>query len=238
MAGAYRGRDGRTGQCRGPRRARPDQPYDRPAAAGPRAAGRRRCSAPISTSAPARFACRRRPARHLGNDPMRMTRRLSLPAFLIAIFVCLVGTAPAALAIDIKRVVSPGGIEAWLVQDTKVPLLSIKFVFKGGVETDPVGKQGLANLASTLLDEGAGPYDSQEFQRRLADNSISVSFTATMDGFYGGLHTLVETQDEAFDLARLALTKPRFDDEAVERMRRGVLTEIRRDQGDPDFLAR
>jgi zinc protease len=169
---------------------------------------------------------------------MRMTRRLSLPAFLIAFFVCLVGTASAALAIDIKRVVSPGGIEAWLVQDTKVPLLSIKFVFKGGVETDPAGKEGLANLTSTLLDEGAGPYDSQEFQRRLADNSISVSFTATMDGFYGGLHTLVETQDEAFDLARLALTKPRFDEEAVERMRRGVLTEIRRDQGDPDFLAR
>ena len=134
--------------------------------------------------------------------------------------------------------VSPGGIEAWLVQDTKIPLLSIKFFFKGGVETDPAGKEGLANLTSTLLDEGAGPYDSEEFQRRLADNSISIGFTATTDGFYGGVHTLVETQDEAVDLARLALTQPRFDDEAVERMRRGVLTQIRRDQGDPDFLAR
>ena len=134
--------------------------------------------------------------------------------------------------------VSPGGIEAWLVQDTKVPLLSIKFFFKGGVETDPAGKEGLANLTSTVLDEGAGPYDSEEFQRRLADNSISISFNATTDGFYGGVHTLVETQDEAVDLARLALTQPRFDEEAVERMRRGVLTQIRRDQGDPDFLAR
>ena len=50
--------------------------------------------------------------------------------------------------------------------------------------------------------------------------------------------SLVETQDEAVDLARLALTQPRFDEEAVERMRRAVLTQIRRDQGDPDFLAR
>ena len=72
-----------------------------------------------------------------------------------------------------------------------------------------------------MLDEGAGPYDSEEFQRRLADNSISIGFTATTDGFYGGVHTLVETQDEAVDLARLALTQPRFDEEAVERMRRG-----------------
>jgi zinc protease len=167
-----------------------------------------------------------------------MTRRLSIPAFLstfVLIVTCFVSTAQA---IDIKRVVSPGGIEAWLVQDTKIPLLAIKFAFKGGVETDPAGKEGLANLTSTLLDEGAGPHDSQEFQRRLADNSISISFTATVDGFHGGVETLVETQDEAFDLARLALTEPRFDEEAVERMRRAVLTQIRRDQGDPDFIAR
>jgi zinc protease len=168
----------------------------------------------------------------------RLSHRLSLPVFL-AVF-CLISAAltSTASAIDIKRVVSPGGIEAWLVQDAKVPLLSIKFFFKGGVETDPIGKEGLANLTSTVLDEGAGPYDSEEFQRRMADNSISVSFTATTDGFYGGVHTLVETQDEAIDLARLALTQPRFDEEAVERMRRGVLSQIRRDQGDPDFLAR
>lgn len=168
----------------------------------------------------------------------RLSHHMSLAVFL-SVF-CLISAAltSTASAIDIKRVVSPGGIEAWLVQDAKVPLLSIKFFFKGGVETDPPGKEGLANLTSTVLDEGAGPYDSEEFQRRMADNSISVSFTATTDGFYGGVHTLVETQDEAVDLARLALTQPRFDEEAVERMRRGVLSQIRRDQGDPDFLAR
>ena len=63
-------------------------------------------------------------------------------------------------------------------------------------------------------------------------------FTATVDGFYGGVETLVETQEEAIELARLALTEPRFDREAVERMRSGVLAQIRREQGDPDFLAR
>ncbi|WP_246148882.1 M16 family metallopeptidase [Skermanella pratensis] len=167
-----------------------------------------------------------------------MMRRLSMPAFLSVLLLAVACFASDARAIDIKRVVSPGGIEAWLVQDSKIPLLAIKFAFKGGVETDPAGKEGLANLASTLLDEGAGPHDSQEFQRRLADNSISISFTATMDGFYGGVETLVETQEEAFELARLALTEPRFDQEAVERMRSGVLAQIRREQGDPDFLAR
>ena len=167
-----------------------------------------------------------------------MMRRLSMPAFLSVLLLAVACFAPDARAIDIKRVVSPGGIEAWLVQDTKIPLLAIKFAFRGGVETDPAGKEGLANLASTLLDEGAGPYDSQEFQRRLADNSISISFTATVDGFYGGVETLVETQEEAIELARLALTEPRFDREAVERMRSGVLAQIRREQGDPDFLAR
>src|SRR5690349_10011079 len=158
-----------------------------------------------------------------------ISRRLPVPAFLSVFFLMVACFAPAAQAIDIKRVISPGGIEAWLVQDSKVPLLSIKFAFEGGVETDPAGKEGLANLASTLLDEGAGPYGSEEFQRRMADNSISIGFTASVDGFFGGVKTLVETQDEAFDLLRLALTKPRFEADAVERMRRAISGQIRRE---------
>ena len=70
-----------------------------------------------------------------------MTRRLSLPVFLAAFCLMVTAWTSAAYAIDIKRVVSPGGIEAWLVQDTKIPLLSIKFFFTGGVETDPA-RQG------------------------------------------------------------------------------------------------
>jgi zinc protease len=143
-----------------------------------------------------------------------------------------------AHAIDIKKVVSPGGIEAWLVEDHKIPVLAVEWAFEGAGANDPAGKEGLANLAAHALDEGAGPYDSQAFQTRLQDNAISLGFNAGRDAFTGSLRTLTEHRDEAFDLARLAMSEPRFDADAVERMRAGTLAGLKREQGDPNYVAR
>ena len=109
-----------------------------------------------------------------------------------AAYVLLVAGRPAH-AIDIQRVVSPGGIEAWLVRDEKNPIIAIDFSFEGGSELDPDGKGGLANMLSTLLDEGAGDLDSQSFQKQLEDNSIELSFSAGRDGFFGSITTLRDT---------------------------------------------
>lgn len=143
-----------------------------------------------------------------------------------------------ASAIEIKRVVSPGGIEAWLVEDHKVPIIALEWAFEGAGASDPKGKEGLANLAARTLDEGAGPYDSQTFAARLQDNAIALGFDAGRDAFGGSLRTLSDRRDEAFELTRLSLTEPRFDAEAVERMRAAILSSLRRDQADPNYVAR
>ncbi|MDR3518363.1 MAG: pitrilysin family protein [Azospirillaceae bacterium] len=148
----------------------------------------------------------------------------------------LAGTSAQSVAIE--RVVSPGGVEAWLVQDHQIPVVAVEFAFDGGAEQDPDGKDGLSAFVADLLDEGAGAYDSTEFQRRLADHAINLGFLAQTDTFSGGFKTLVETEDEAFELLRLALTAPRFDDEAVQRIRQGVVSSLRREQADPHWLAR
>ncbi len=150
----------------------------------------------------------------------------------------IVFTALPAGAVEVKRVVSPGGIEAWLVEDHKVPVVALEWAFEGAGAVDPEGRDGLANLAAGTLDEGAGPYDSQAFQGRLEDAAISLTFKAGRDGFYGGLKTLRDNRAEAFELARLAMTEPRFDADAVERVRAATLSSLKRDLSNPDFLAR
>lgn len=157
---------------------------------------------------------------------------------LVATLFATLLAAPPARAVEVERVVSPGGIEAWLVEDHKNPIVTMNFLFEGGAALDPAGKEGLANLLSTLLDEGAGDLDAQAFQRRLEDNAIRLGFGAGRDDFSGHLATLKENQDQAFDLLRLALTQPRLAPEAVERMRGSVLAGIRRDLGSPDYIAR
>jgi zinc protease len=135
-------------------------------------------------------------------------------------------------------VVSPGGIEAWLVEDHKNPVIAIEWAFEGAGAADPSGKEGLANIVSRSLDEGAGPYDSQAFQGRLLDNAIGLSYDAGRDAFSGSLRTLRDNREEAFELARLSMAEPRFEPEAVERMRASILSSLRRDLGDPNYVGR
>ena len=142
-----------------------------------------------------------------------------------------------ANAAEIKRVVSPGGVEAWLVEEPLIPIISVEMMWKGGARFDPEGKAGLANMVSGLLDEGAGQLDSQAFQTRLKDFSISLSFDASRDSFEGSLRTLSKNTAEAFRLLGLALTAPRFDGEPVERIRRQILTQIARNQTNPRSIA-
>lgn len=145
---------------------------------------------------------------------------------------------PPAAAVTVERVTSPGGIEAWLVRDRSVPLVSIEFSFRGGAALDPAGKAGLANLTTSLLDEGAGELDSQAFQQKIDDLSIRFSFAANPDTISGGVKTLNRNRVEAVGLLRLALTEPRFDDDAVARMRQQQLTSFARRANDPGTIAR
>jgi zinc protease len=144
---------------------------------------------------------------------------------------------PSAYAIDIERVVSPGGIEAWLVTEPAIPLLSMSFAFRGGASQDPEDLPGIAEMVSGLLDEGAGELDSQAFQERLRDNNVELSFSASRDGFYGSMRTLTENRDTALDLLRLALSDPRFDQDALERIRAQAQSRLLRELQDPNAIA-
>jgi len=142
-----------------------------------------------------------------------------------------------ARAVEVIRVVSPGGIEAWLVEDNIAPVISVQIAFKGGAALDPAGMEGLAEMTSGLIDEGAGELDSQAFQQRLNDLSISLSFNAFVDTFRGSMRTLSRNQDEAFRLLGLALSEPRFDEPAVERIRGQIQAILARQAKDPDRVA-
>jgi len=148
----------------------------------------------------------------------------------------LIAAGPA-LAINVERVKTPGGLEAWLVQDNSNPIVTMRFAFRGGAALDPKGKVGLANLVASTMDEGAGNLDSQSFQKTLEDKAIRIRFDAGLDNFGGRLQTLVRNQDKAFDLLRLALNAPRFDTEPVERIRSQILVGLKQDEESPHSIA-
>lgn len=144
--------------------------------------------------------------------------------------------APAS-AMDVQVVKSPGGIEAWLVEEHGLPIISIDAGFDGGARIDPEGKAGLAYLTAVLMNEGAGEFDSTAFTQKLQDKAISFGGNADSDAFYLSLNTLSANKADAFELMRLAIASPRFDQEAIDRMKAQIFASQKEQAEDPSAIA-
>jgi len=120
--------------------------------------------------------------------------------------------------LPIQRVTS-NGLTAWLVEDHSVPVVSFSWSWPGGAAFDAPGREGTAGLAAALLTEGAGDMPAAAFTDALRDAGIGLSFGAGRDDADGGFRCLIDALPEAERLARLAMTAPRLDQAAIERLR-------------------
>jgi hypothetical protein len=69
-----------------------------------------------------------------------------IPRILGLLTAALLLVPGAARAIDIQEVTSPGGIDAWLVEDASIPFVAIEIWFNGGASLDAPGKRGAVHL--------------------------------------------------------------------------------------------
>ncbi|MEQ1718927.1 MAG: pitrilysin family protein [Hyphomicrobium sp.] len=162
--------------------------------------------------------------------------RAGFAALTLSLISQFAGTAPAS-AMNIQTVKSPGGIEAWLVEEHSVPLMALRFAFDGGNSQDPKGKEGVANFITAMMDEGAGDIKSAQFQERMEEIAMRMSWDDSKDSLYGSFETLTQNRDKSLALLKLAVEKPRFDADAVERIRQQLAANLAYSEKDPDKVA-
>lgn len=161
--------------------------------------------------------------------------RFALTALIAATAFAAPVTATAAA--KIQRVVSPGGIEAWLVQEPAIPIVAIEVSFDGGSVLDPEGKEGVANLMMGLLEEGAGDLNAVGFAQSADEIAARLSFSSGRESVSLSLRSLKENLNETVDLMRLAITQPRFDEEPVARVKAQIISSIKSSETDPNSIA-
>ena len=164
-----------------------------------------------------------------------LARHIAAIAILLA--ASLLPATPLQAAAKIQHLISPGGIEAWFVQDATVPLIAMEYAFAGGAAQDPADKPGVGNLVADLLDEGSGDLDSKTYHERLERRAIDLGFSVSRDTFRGSLRMLRDNKEEAFELLRMALTSPHFDKDDLERIRSQIMSDLRRETSSPSSLA-
>ena len=147
------------------------------------------------------------------------------------------GFAPAAHAADIKPIDLGKNVEVWFSEDHTVPIIAFNISLPAGSGYDPAGKQGLAEFAADLMDEGSGNMDSRAFHEALADHAIQFRAQIERDNLVISVVTLSENAPLAMHLIQLALTRPRFEAEAVTRVRAQMIQGIQEGNSSPPTVA-
>ena len=143
----------------------------------------------------------------------------------------------ASAAVEIEEHVTPGGIEFWLVQERAIPFVALEVSIEGGGALDPPGKRGSVNLMMALIEEGSAEMDARAFQEAREALAADFTFDAYDDSVAISARFLTENKEEAVALLRQALVAPRFDEDAVERVRAQVLSGLARDANNPSRIA-
>ncbi|SEM62637.1 zinc protease [Gemmobacter aquatilis] len=154
---------------------------------------------------------------------------------LVALFALI--ALPLQAETNIQEVTSPGGIKAWLVEEHGIPFTALEIRFRGGTSLDAEGKRGAVNLMTALIEEGAAEMNAQKFAESRDALAAEFRFNASVDSVSVSARMLTENRARAAELLRLAINHPRFDADAVERVRGQVLTNIRAGEKDPGTIA-
>jgi zinc protease len=146
-------------------------------------------------------------------------------------------SATAALGAPPKAIDIGANQSVWFEEDHTVPMVAVSISLPAGSAYDPSAKPGLAALAAYLFNEGAGNLNSTTYQDELARRAIQLNLSPDRDYFTLSFVTLSANLKDAFRLVGLALQRPRFDADAIARVRAQMLQSLQQEGEDPEAMA-
>lgn len=131
------------------------------------------------------------------------------------------------------------GAKVMYVHAPDLPMVDVRVVFDAGSARDG-DLPGLARFTNAMISEGAGEWDADALALRLEDRGIELGSGSLRDMAWVSVRSLVEPEvlDVALGSVEMILAKPRFDDDAIERVRQQMQIALRRAMQSPASVAK
>ena len=139
---------------------------------------------------------------------------------------------------DVKEIVSPKHkIKAYLFEDDTNPIIAVNFLFKNaGYAGNEENKDGLAQMAASLLDDGTEKLDRVAYQEELEKYAININFAAGRDDMSGALLTTKAQSRRAFGLLKSLLKSPRFAEDDILQVQNEFLLSLKMQEEQPQSV--
>lgn len=119
------------------------------------------------------------------------------------------------------------GITAYIAENPEVPTFDMRIIIKTGSMYEPVEKAGLSEVAGYLMrNGGVEDMSAKELDERLAFLAGEISVDISSDRGNARLYCLSKDADEGLDLLKKVLRHPVFEQDALDRHRTDILSEL------------
>jgi zinc protease len=116
-----------------------------------------------------------------------------------------------------QRVQLPNGLTLLLLEKHELPLISIEVGLRSGSVADPVGKEGVASLTSSLLRKGTATRSSEQFSADLDFIGMQYNASVDHDATHLSADFLKKDLDAALALLGDVVLHPTFPDAEVKK---------------------
>lgn len=131
------------------------------------------------------------------------------------------------------------GMTLLFLKNDDLPLVQVNLLMPGGNIDDPVGKEGLVGLMSSLLrNGGTEKMTPEEFDEALEDRAASMEAGSEMEDNTAGFKCLAKDLPDMLPLFADMLRHPRFDPKRFETDKAESLDGLHRLEDTPDALTR
>ena len=131
----------------------------------------------------------------------------------------------------------PNGLQVTVVEKPGLPIVAFALLLPAGAIADPPAQPGLSFFTAQMLSEGTTTRSSQDIANAFEFIGARLSIETRRETSILSAETLTRHWPQALALLADVVQNPTFPEHELERVRREHLTDLRRGQDDPTFIA-
>ncbi|MFL6468293.1 MAG: M16 family metallopeptidase [Pyrinomonadaceae bacterium] len=147
------------------------------------------------------------------------------------------GPAPQVKVPSIWETKTSNGMRVFGIENNEVPLVNFEIVIDGGEQLDDINKVGVAYLTARMMTQGTAKKTPQELEEAIQQLGANINVFAGTEAVTIQGNTLAKNYDATMALVEEILLEPRWDAKEFDLLKKGTISTIRQQEGNPNAVA-
>ncbi len=130
------------------------------------------------------------------------------------------------------------GMEIYGITHNELPVVQFTINIRGGLLMDPPGKEGLSYLNARLMNEGTALRSAEDLESAMGLLGARITVSSEVEGVNVNVTALSRNFAKVVALTEEILLNPRFDADALTRIKQETKSLIRQSSANPQNIAR